>query len=62
MMNENLLSKTAHLEHTHTEKRCEMNKCFFSPRVKKSKEKQSQGISWRWSEDTHRGFMTLARV
>lgn len=39
MMSENLLSKTEHLEHTHTEKR-EVNKCFYGTPVKKSKEKQ----------------------
>lgn len=42
MMSENLLSKTAHLEHTHTEKRCEMNRCFFGTRVTKNKEEQGR--------------------
>lgn len=42
MMSENLLSKTVHLEHTHTEKRCEMNKWFFGTRVTKSKEEQGR--------------------
>lgn len=59
-MSENLLSKTAHLEHTHTEKR--EYTCQEKQREARRTSKVSQGVSWRWSEDTQKGFMTLARV